>query len=169
MACGFVIEFADIITQEKFNSTATSVGGWKNSEIRSYVNSVIFNSLPSDLQNVILDIKVVSGHGSAETSNFETQDKLYLLSAVEIWNNNISGYETLNSETRQLDYYSSNNVTLSNYGGAKKNYNGSPALVWVRSAYNLNNQYFLTVDLNGVWNADIATNSHGISPAFRIG
>ena len=29
-ACGFVVEFADIITQHSFNSTATNVGGWKN-------------------------------------------------------------------------------------------------------------------------------------------
>ena len=168
-ACGFVVEFADIITQEKFNSTATSIGGWKNSEMRTFVNNTIYESLPTELQNIIVLTKVMSGHGSTSgETNFETQDKLYLLSAIEIWNNNISSYETLNTETRQLDYYSSNNVSLSDFSGAKKTYNGSQALVWIRSAYNSNNQYFLTVDINGVWNADISTNSHGVSPAFRI-
>ena len=168
-ACGFVIEFADIITQEKFNSTATSVGGWENSEMRTFVNNIVYESLPTELQNVIVSTKVISGHGSTSgETNFETQDKLYLLSAVEIWNNNISGYETLNAESRQLDYYSSNNVSLTDFSGAKKNYNGSQALTWLRSAYNPNNKYFLTVDLNGVWNADISINSHGVSPAFRI-
>ena len=168
-ACGFVVEFADIITQEKFNSTATSIGGWKNSEMRTFVNNTIYESLPTELQNIIVLTKVMSGHGSTSgETNFETQDKLYLLSAIEIWNNNISSYETLNTETRQLDYYSSNTVSLSDFSGAKKTYNGSQALVWIRSAYNSNNQYFLTVDINGVWNADISTNSHGVSPAFRI-
>ena len=168
-ACGFVVEFADIITQEKFNSTATSIGGWKNSEMRTFVNNTIYESLPTELQNVIVLTKVMSGHGSTSgETNFETQDKLYLLSAIEIWNNNISGYETLNTETRQLDYYLSNNVSLTDFSGAKKTYNGSQALAWIRSAYNPNNQYFLTVDINGVWNADISINSHGVSPAFRI-
>ena len=168
-ACGFVIEFADIITQEKFNSTATSIGGWKNSEMRTFVNNTIYKSLPTELQDVIVLTKIMSGHGSTSgETNFETQDKLYLLSAIEIWNNNISGYETLNNETRQLDYYSSNNVSLTDFSGAKKTYNGSQALAWIRSAYNPNNQYFLTVDINGVWNADISINSHGVSPAFRI-
>ena len=168
-ACGFVVEFADIITKQSFNSTNTNVGGWRDSEMRTYVNGTIYESLPSDLQNVIVSTNVISGHGStAGETNFETQDKLYLLSAIEIWNNNISGYETLNTETRQLDYYSSNNVSSTDFSGAKKTYNGSQALAWIRSAYNPNNRYFLTVDLNGVWNADVSINSHGVSPAFRI-
>ena len=168
-ACGFVVEFADIITKQSFNSTNTNVGGWRDSEMRTYVNGTIYESLPSDLQNVIVSTNVISGHGStAGETNFETQDKLYLLSAIEIWNNNISGYETLNTETRQLDYYSSNNVSSTDFSGAKKTYNSSQALAWIRSAYNPNNRYFLTVDLNGVWNADVSINSHGVSPAFRI-
>ena len=87
-ACGFVVEFADIITKQKFNSTNTNVGGWRDSELRTYVNGTIYNALPSDLQNVISTTKVISGHGktSGET-NFETQDKLYLLNAQEVWSN----------------------------------------------------------------------------------
>ena len=109
-ACGFVVEFADIITEQKFNSLDTNVGGWKDSELRTYINGTIFNLLPSELQNAIVPTKVVSGHGntSGET-NFETQDKLYLLSAHEIWedgedeNNRIGENDTSYSNTRQLD------------------------------------------------------------------
>ena len=43
--------------------------------------------IPSDLQNVIASTKVISGHGpiQQEKTNFETQDKLYLLNAQEVW------------------------------------------------------------------------------------
>ena len=61
-ACGFVVEFADIITKQPFNSTNTNKGGWKDSELRKYVNGTIYNALPSDLQNVIATTKVISGH-----------------------------------------------------------------------------------------------------------
>ena len=44
-ACGFVVEFADIITNQQFNSTNTNVGGWKDSEMRTYVNGAIYNAL----------------------------------------------------------------------------------------------------------------------------
>ena len=85
-ACGFVVEFADTITEQKFNSTETNVGGWRDSELRTYINDTIYKSLPSDLQNVITTTKVISGHGSTcGESNFETQDKLYLLSAHEVY------------------------------------------------------------------------------------
>ena len=84
-ACNFVVEFADIITNQQFNSTNTNKGGWRDSEIRTYINDTIYKSLPSELQNVITSTKVISGHGytSGET-NFETQDKLYLLSGHEV-------------------------------------------------------------------------------------
>ena len=56
-ACGFVVEFADIITNQPFNSTNTNIGGWKDSEMRTYINGTIYNALPSDLQNVITTTK----------------------------------------------------------------------------------------------------------------
>lgn len=34
-ACGFVIEFEDVITTYNMNSSDTNVGGWKDSEMRS--------------------------------------------------------------------------------------------------------------------------------------
>ena len=63
-ACGFVVEFADIVENRPMNSTATNVGGWEASEMRTYANGDFFNKLPSDLQKVIINTKVISGHGS---------------------------------------------------------------------------------------------------------
>jgi len=172
-ACGFVVEFEDIITNQKFNSTNTNVEGWKNSEVRTYINGTIYNALPSDLQNVITTTKVISGHGnrSGET-NFETQDKLYLLSGHEVYedgaSNKISTSDTSYNNTKQLDYYKKQGVTTNNYAGAIKQYNGSNSIWWLRSARSTTADSFLNVHGDGDWSSNVG-DSNGVSPAFRIG
>ncbi len=172
-ACGFVIEFADIITKQQFNSTNTNVGGWRDSELRAYINETLYNSLPIDLQNVISTTKVISSHGSTSgETNFETQDKLYLLSSHEVYdggtNNEISARDTAYNNTKQLDYYKNQKVTTSSYTGAIKKYNGSDDYWWLRSARSSNTLNFLRVDNDGYWGSHYANSSLGISPAFRI-
>ena len=172
-ACGFVVEFADVITKQPFNSTNTNVGGWRDSELRTYINGTIYNALPSELQNVISTTKVISGHGkiSGET-NFETQDKLYLLSSEEIYNDfsnsSIAQYDTSVGASKQLDYYKKQGVTTSSYAGAIKQYNGSNLYWWLRSAGSYNTNFFLTVADSGGWSSFRAASSNGVSPAFRI-
>ena len=166
-ACGFVVEFADIITKQKFNSTSTNVGGWKDSELRTYINGPIYDALPSELQNVISSTKVISGHGSTTgETNFETQDKLYLLNAQEVWNGN--RYDASVGTSRQLDYYKQQGVTKDSFAGAIKQYNGSNDYWWLRSAYSFDANIFLYVFSSGYWGFDDAFNSGGVSPAFRI-
>ena len=170
-ACGFVVEFADIITEQSFNST--NVGGWKDSAMRTYINNTIYKALPSDLQNVITITKVISGHGStAGEKDFETQDKLYLLSGEEIWSDFASStaakYDTAVGTSKQLDYYKNQGVTTSNYTNAVKQYNGSNSNWWLRSAISSITTGFLYVGSSGNWYFGIASNSYGVSPAFRI-
>ena len=166
-ACGFVVEFADIITEQQFNSTATNVGGWRDSELRTYINSTIYNAIPSDLQNVIASTKVISGHGNTTgEENFETQDKLYLLNAQEVWSTN--DHDTSVETSKQLDYYKNQGVTTSSFAGAKKQYNGSNSNWWLRSAISRNANTFLLVDSGGIWVSGSASYSNGVSPAFRI-
>ena len=172
-ACGFVLEFADIITKQQFNSTNTNVGGWKNSELRTYINGTIYNALPSELQNIIASTKVISGHGNTSgEENFETQDKLYLLSAHEVWedgeDNQISANDTSYNTTKQLDYYKNKGVTTDNYDGAKKQYNGSNSIWWLRSANSNDTDRVLNVNDYGDWDSNYAYYSNGVSPAFRI-
>ena len=184
-ACGFVLEFADIITTHRMNpytSGATTsgngnIGGWPASEMRTYVNSDIYNALPSELKNGIIKTTVVSGHGltSGET-NFTSIDKLYLLSTHEVYedvdgntNTGINRYDTAYNNTRQLDYYSNLNVTTSNYSGAIKQRNGSNAYWWMRSASSNTNRNFYSVGDTGNLPGNYSTHAYGVSPAFRIG
>ena len=172
-ACGFVVEFVDIIEKHNYNKAdttnpyGTNVGGWRDSELRTYINDTIYKSLPSDLQNVITTTKVISGHGSTSgETNFETQDKLYLLNAQEVWSTN--DYDTSVGTSKQLDYYKNQGVTENNYAGAKKQYNGSNYYWWLRSAESNATDIFLFVSDSGYRSSYGANGSYGVSPAFRI-
>ena len=168
-ACGFVVEFADIITKHVMNSTSTNVGGWPASSMRSYLSTDIYNALPAVLQSTIIDTKVVSGHGKDDTDNFISTDKLYLLDAREVYGASFTNqYNTSKDSERQLDYYSAQGVTTSNYSKAIKQLNGSNSWWWLRAASSGTNSNFYIVNYSGGWTYNIAINTYGVSPAFRI-
>ena len=168
-ACGFVLEFADIITTHAMNDTSTNVGGWPASSMRTFVNNVIYNALPSALKNAIIDTVTVSGHGSEDTENFTSTDKLYLLAPKEIYTNWSNSYDTARDKTRQLDYYKNLNTGTVNYIPAIKNNGSNTDSWWLRSAYSAYGNSFYDVSTGGSYGSTAASYTYGVSPAFRIG
>ena len=133
--------------------------------MRTFVNNDIYNAIPSELKNAITDTTVVSGHGSEDTENFTSTDKLYLLSLDEV---NASG--PFNSEagiTRTLDYY----IDIISRGivntKAKKIYESRNKDWWLRTAGSSANTSFAYLGTEVMGSG--ASSSRGISPAFRIG
>ena len=185
-ACGFVLEFADIITTHNMNPSGEykgttyqfgwNVDGWPASSMRTYVNTDILNALPTELKNGIIDTTVVSGHGStAGETNFTSTDKIYLLSDHEVYedvdgntSSGIDRYDTAYANTRQLDYYKGLNVTTSSYSGAIKQLNGSNYYWWLRSAGSDRTRNFFGVGGIGTCDSYSAASTSGVSPAFRI-
>ena len=171
-ACGFVVEFVDIITKQPFNSTMINVGGWKDSEIRTYINNNIYNALPSDLQNIILTTKVISSYAKYDSANFETEDKLYLLSSEEVFGDfatsSMASHDTSVGTSKQLDYYKNQGVTLSNFEKSIKQYEGSNYYWWLRSVPAGDPWCVLDVANTRGWSNTSANGYDGISPAFRI-
>ena len=177
-ACGFVIEFADIITTYNMNPAGTyknveykygwNKDGWPASAMRTFVNNDIYNSLPSDLRNGIVETTVVSGYGSSDSANFTSTDKLYLLSPMEVWGDWTGMYgsevDRSKNQTRQLDYYSNLGVTYKNYNSAIKKHGTTQYFWWHRSAKYDNNIGFYGMQGNGY-----AYRDGGVSPAFKIG
>ena len=172
-ACGFVLEFADIITEHAMNDTRTNVGGWPATSMRTFVNNDIYNAIPSEIKNAIIDTTVVSGHGSTSgETNFTSTDKLYLLSTAEVWaqgSSNTIEYDTARDNTRQLDYYKNLGVTTSNKSGAIKKNGTSADWWWLRAAGSSSTYYFFIVRTDGGWSYDIAKYLRGVAPAFRLG
>ena len=178
-ACGFVLEFEDIITKHSMNPSGDykgttynyghNIGGWPASTMYNYVNIDIYNMLPADLKSVIINTMVVSSHGSGDSANFTSTDKLYLLSPKEIYGGSTSAWDSSVDLTRKLDYYNSINQNPNNSLGASKR-SGSTSYWWLRSATSIENYYFFSVDSKGYINGrSSAQTAFGVSPAFRIG
>ena len=172
-ACGFVLEFADIITTHKMNDTATNVGGWPATSMRTFVNNDIYNAIPSEIKNAIIDTTVVSGHGSTSgETNFTSTDKLYLLSTAEVWaqgSSNTIGDDTARDVTRQLDYYKNLGTSTTNRSGAIKKNGTSDSYWWLRAACSNISYYFFRVNTIGDWDNSNAIHTLGVAPAFRLG
>jgi len=205
-ACGFVLEFTDIISTRYMNDSNTcddtnpvpgtcSYGGWSASPTRTYVNTTIYNALPTKLKDIIKDTYVVSGRTTSngyyniDPYDYVTTDKLFLLSSKEVYGTSIKGHydeESIYDKTRQLDYYEQQEVTLSSYSAAIKRYTGevtegnqaqyspyenAPYSWWLRSASSSDLWGFQDVYSTG--NIDKCnfhgSYANGISPAFRLG
>ena len=96
-ACGFVLEFTDILSKHRMNAVDNSelngnynTGGWEYSDMRAYLNNGIYTNtyrtipevndysstgllskLPSNLIDKIADTTVVSGHGCKENDWYD--------------------------------------------------------------------------------------------------
>ena len=182
-ACGFVVEFVDIITNHNMKTSNTNIGGWPGSAMHPFLNDEnldglngnelsIMKALPDDLKSVIIDTKTVSGSGYEDTGNFTSPDKLYLLAPKEIYSDwsDENPYDSAADFTRQLDYYKG--VTTKNFTKATKNISGGSASYWwLRSANSHYGYDFYSISDNGDWDPGNATAStaRGVSPAFKIG
>ena len=186
-ACGLVLECSNVIATHVMNSPASNVGGWRDSQMRTYLNSStngnasIYNALPSDLKSYIMPTLVVSGVGCSGDYDWSTYicttgetsvtsyDKIYLLSSMEVFGNNSESiYDTARFNSRQLDYYSLKGTNNTNYAPALKQYNNSASTWFFRNAYAPSNNRFVSMRPNGDSYAPSSTNEDGVSPAFRI-
>ena len=182
-ACGFVLEFADIITTHNMNpageyngtqyNNGHNIGGWPASSMYTFVNNDIYNAIPDEIKNAIIDTTVVSGHGSTSgETNFTSTDKLYLLSTAEVWaqgSSNTISTDTARDVTRQLDYYKNLGTSTSNRSGAIKKSGTSAAWWWLRAARSNVNIDFYIVNSNGDFLYHNANYTRGVAPVFRLG
>ena len=165
-ACGFVLEFADIITTHGMNNSDKNAGGWPASSMYTFVNTDIYNAIPEELKNGIIDTMTVSENIRNEYSDFTSTDKLYLLAATDIYvnvNNN-------NDLARTLDYYEAQGVTsVHNPSGAIKKNGTTASAWWLRDACRTLTGNFILADSTGSYSSHDANLTAGVSPAFRIG
>ena len=192
-ACGFVVEFVDIIKEMKMNDPRSNTGGYRESMVYAYLRDTLEEQLPEDLQKVIKPTRVISGYGCKlwtysrqedhcysgdnDGNNFVDLDqKLYLLSPTEIFGpDDEYNNETAANTSFQLDYYLGmepddyNSYGTPYYYRVLKTYNGEITDWWLRSAYNY--WHFHSINYIGylVDYYDSDTEGIGVAPAFRIG
>ena len=144
---------------QKMNATNTNAGGWEKSELRGRLNSGdLWSLLPAELQSKVKAVKKLTdnqGGGKAGTPT-ATTDKVFLLSATEVWGD-------MQSDGTQYEYYKSKGVTTSNYSGAS-----SSDYHWTRSVNPSSSTGFRYVGSSGGWNNNLATLTNCVFPAFSF-
>lgn len=184
-ACGFVVEFVDIVKMMPMKKTNSS-GGYTTSDVVKYLNEELYPQLPESLRKNIADTRVVSSNESSSGSNYvQENQKLYLLSAEEILGSNSSSNDSIKNKTSQLAYYKNSGTQRLYYTvcygcggcgtyyynaivGSIKKFNGSNSTYWVRNPSSTSSTMFTCIDTYGkVGNTSYSANL-GVVPAFRI-
>lgn len=151
----------------KMNDSATNVGGWMDSKMRTETMAMLLEQLPNDLRNVIKLVNKPTSAGNESKEVINSLDKLWLFSYVEITGTSAvqfspegSQYEywrTIKDGTTQADRikYLSNGI-------------GDESGWWLRSSNNLNNNSFLCVNGDGNIYGFSAKVAYGVSFGFCV-
>ena len=140
------------------NSTNTNAGGWESCARRKWCNEVFFNALPDGLKQMIKTVKKYSGLGGGSSSGIQTtQDKVFLLSEIEIFGSRTYSVEGEGSQYPYFAISTSNRYKLPPWTSGYVS-----ATWWERSPYSGHSRIFCNVNVNG--NA----NNYGASGALAL-
>ena len=141
---------------KQMNSSNTNSGGWQNSAMRTTHLPAILNMMPAEVKAAIRDVQKKSSAGNQSSSIQTTNDKLFLLSEIEIF---VSTTYSFAGEGKQYDYYKAGNSKV-------KNLSGSANAWWERSPLSGTSTAFCDVYSGGYASAADASNSYGVAFGF---
>lgn len=124
---------------KQMNSSNTNSGGWQNSAMRTTHLPAILNMMPAEVKAAIRDVQKKSSAGNQSSSIQTTNDKLFLLSEIEIFGSTTYSFA---GEGKQYDYYKAGNSKV-------KNLSGSANAWWERSPISSGSTAFCRVYSNG--------------------
>ena len=167
-------------TKYAMNSTNTNAGGWPSSELRTTLNSTIYNGLPEDLKNAItpktLNYETSNGNINNITMVSAT-DNLWLPTQYELIGNWIKS-QTSNdywnkmgnaTSAHQKIYDAYTDITNYQDSAFIKTLNGSANLWWPASPYLGSTGGFSYVNTDGDANLSyIASTLRGVPLGFVI-
>ena len=78
------LSHAPLSLRHRMNSTNTNVGGWDASEMRTFVNNMVFNGLPFCWQAMIKAVKITASEGNQSTATIVSEDKIFLAAYAEV-------------------------------------------------------------------------------------
>ena len=162
-----------LATRYQMNASNTNVGGWESSKMRTSVMPTLLSQLPADLQSVIKSVYKKTSAGNKSTTITTTNDKLFLLSEVEV---NGTTATTYADEGEQYAYFKRNGgyVQYGNDGyypngiKALSNGDGGSYFWWLRSPYVTYAYLFRCVSGDGYVSGYSASGSCGVSFGFCV-
>lgn len=146
--------FKDIVDYHCMNKERANKGGWRDSDMRKWLNEEFIELLPDDLREVIKERTIVQKQDGVE---IVSTDKLWLPSRTEV----CGGDYLTNVGDVQFDLFKDKR-------NRAKCDSGSSAWWWGRSPYYRNYNYFCSVSTYGGACYRNASSSGGVAPAFIL-
>lgn len=147
----------DCYTETKqMDSSNTNSCGWQNSAMRTTHLPAILNLMPAEVKAAIREVQKKTSAGNQSSSIQTTNDKLFLLSEIEIFGSTTCSYA---GEGTQYAYYQAGNSKV-------KNRNGVAYRWWERSPRSSYSTHFCSVYSNGSASANAASDSYGVAFGF---
>ena len=143
-------------TAYPMNATNTNSGGWNSCAMRSTHLPAILALMPAEIQAGIREVQKKTSAGNQSSSIQTTNDKLFLLSEIEIFGRATYSFA---GEGKQYAYYQAGNSKV-------KNLSGSAYTWWERSPCSSESDLFCRVSSNGSADAGAASNSYGVAFGF---
>ena len=155
--CTAVVGMKDCINETKYmNSTQITTGGWKNCDMRTYLNVDFKNFIPASFLLIFKQMKVTTAYGTG-TATAESEDTFALPAEKEVFGVNSNADSTAEASLFQFEQYK----TTAN---RQKKVNGYASSYWERSPVSNANKRFCLVYANGTSGSGIANDSTGVSP-----
>lgn len=141
----------------KMNSGDTNTGGYPASAMKTYVETNIYNKLPSDLKAIVAPVKkkCYTTYNQA-TSLSEANYNVWLLAEAEVFDS--VSYTIGNGEGTKYPIFTDNVNRV-------KKVNGSANYWWLRSAYSNSTASFISVNSGG----NVSYYSASISGGVAVG
>ena len=144
----------------KMNNSDTNSGGYPASAMKTYVETNIYNKLPSDLKAIVAPVKkkCYTTYNSASSLS-EANYNVWLLAEAEVFDS--VSYTIGNGEGTKYPIFTDNASRV-------KKVNGSADSWWLRSARSSNSTYFVLVSSGGSVSNYYASISRGVAVGLCI-
>ena len=143
-------------TTYAMNSSNTNSGGWNSCAMRNTHLPAILNLMPAEVKAAIREVQKKTSAGSQSSSIQTTNDKLFLLSEIEVFGSTTHSFA---GEGTQYAYYKAGNSRV-------KKVNGSARWWWERSPRSGNSSSFCGVGHTGGVSFNGANGSYGVAFGF---
>lgn len=160
----------DLLNEQRaMNEEWTNAGGWRDSEMRGWLNETLYPSLPSYWKNLMVQVAVSSTVGEESKEIVTSADYLFLpaIGEMDAWylesSYNFVFYSSeisSDAEERTFIRFTDEDVTR------VKKRQGNPGFYWLRSPSDLSTAFFYTIDSSGSSPSTGASYSYGVCPGF---
>ena len=166
---GITFMLTDGIRSMAFNDDGSNYGGWPSSSVSYYLGVELWENLPDDLENRIVEVNKTSVI-DAEGTISQTGDVIWLPSYVEVMGQSGAGSDNLKQEGSQYQYFKelglsagADNTSLVMHDGGQAN------AWWLRSADFSNDTSWYYVSAAGkAGSGGSGDSSYIVVPCFSI-